>query len=77
VIRASRSDTDTSDRNWPSCDVQFGDYGAQYNMQAKYAKRKNGGPSASIEPAGCKPEASMSEAMFHAILAEQQKAKQR
>ncbi|PYR17104.1 MAG: hypothetical protein DMF95_17665 [Acidobacteria bacterium] len=76
MIRASRSDTDTSDRNWPSCDVQFGDYGAQYNMQAKYAKLKNGGPNPFIDPASCKPEANISEAMFHAILAEQQKAKQ-
>jgi len=56
--------------------VQFGDYGAQYNMQAKYAKLKNGGPNPFIDPASCKPEANISEAMFHAILAEQQKAKQ-
>jgi len=58
------------------CDVQFGDYGAQYNMQAKYAKLKNGGPNPFIDPASCKLEANISEAMFHAILAEQQKAKQ-
>ena len=58
------------------CDVQLGDHGAQYNMQAKYAKLKNGGPNPFIDPASCKLEADISEAMFHAILAEQQKAKQ-
>jgi metallo-beta-lactamase class B len=58
------------------CDVQLGDHGAQYNMQAKYAKLKNGGPNPFIDPATCKVEADISEAMFHAILAEQQKARQ-
>ncbi len=57
------------------CDVQLGDHGAQYNMQAKYAKLKNGGPNPFIDPTTCKLEADISEAMFHAILAEQQKAK--
>ena len=58
------------------CDVQLGDYGAGYNMEAKYAKLKNGGPNPFIDPASCKLEADISEAMFHAILAGQQKAKQ-
>lgn len=58
------------------CDVQLGDHGAQYNMQAKYAKLQNGGPNPFIDPATCKLEADISEAMFHAILAEQQKAGQ-
>jgi metallo-beta-lactamase class B len=55
------------------CDVQLGDHGAQYNMQAKYAKLRTGGPNPFIDPATCKLEAEISEAMFRAILAEQQK----
>ena len=58
------------------CDVQLGDHGAQYNMQAKYAKLRSGGPNPFIDPATCKLEADISEAMFHAILAEQQKTGQ-
>jgi metallo-beta-lactamase class B len=53
------------------CDVQLGDHGAQYNMQAKYAQRRNGGPNPFIDPGSCKLEAEISEAMFRAILAEQ------
>ncbi len=52
------------------CDVQLGDHGAQYNMQGKYAKLQNGGPNPFIDPATCKLEAEISEAMFRAILAE-------
>jgi metallo-beta-lactamase class B len=58
------------------CDVQLGDHGAQYNMQAKYAKLQNGGPNPFVDPGTCKLEAEISEAMFLAILAEQQKARQ-
>jgi metallo-beta-lactamase class B len=56
------------------CDVQLGDHGAQYNMQEKYAKLKDGGPNPFIDPASCTLEADVEEAMFHAILAEQQQA---
>jgi metallo-beta-lactamase class B len=56
------------------CDVQLGDHGAQYNMQEKYAKLKDGGPNPFIDPATCTLEADIEEAMFHAILAEQQQA---
>jgi metallo-beta-lactamase class B len=55
------------------CDVQLGDHGAQYDMQAKFAKVRSGGPNPFIDPATCKLEAQISEAMFRAILAEQQK----
>jgi metallo-beta-lactamase class B len=55
------------------CDVQLGDHGAQYNMQQKFAKVRTGGPNPFIEPASCTLEADIEEAMFHAILAEQQK----
>ena len=56
------------------CDVQLGDHGAQYNMQEKFAKLKDGGPNPFIDPASCTLEADVQEAMFHALLAEQQQA---
>ena len=56
------------------CDVQVGDHPAQYNMQEKYAKLQNGGLNPFIDAASCTLEADIEEAMFHAILDEQQKA---
>jgi metallo-beta-lactamase class B len=56
------------------CDVQLGDHGAQYNMQEKYAKMKEGSPNPFINPASCTLEADVEEAMLNAILAEQQQA---
>jgi metallo-beta-lactamase class B len=56
------------------CDVQLGDHGAQYEMQEKYAKLREGGPNPFIDPATCTTEADVQEAMMHAILAEQQQA---
>ncbi len=56
------------------CDVQLGDHGAQYNMQEKYAKMKQGSPNPFINPASCTLEADVEEAMLNAILAEQQQA---
>ena len=56
------------------CDVQLGDHGAQYNMADKFAKIKDGGPNPFIDPTSCTLEADIEEAMFHAILAEQQQA---
>jgi metallo-beta-lactamase class B len=56
------------------CDVQLGDHGAQYNMQEKYAKLKAGAPNPFIDPASCTLEADVQEAMFKAVLAEQQQA---
>jgi len=55
------------------CDVQLGDHPAQYNMQAKYAKIRNGSPNPFIDPANCNLETDIEEAMFHALIAEQQK----
>jgi len=57
------------------CDVQLGDHGAQYNMQEKFAKLKAGGPNPFVDPSTCTLEADVEEAMFHAILAEQQAAR--
>jgi hypothetical protein len=45
-------------------------------MTEKYAKLKPGAPNPFIDPSGCRLEADMEEAMFKAILAEQQKAEQ-
>ncbi len=56
------------------CDVQLGDHPAQYSMEEKYAKLRNGSRNPFIDAAGCKIEVDIQEAMFHAILAEQQKA---
>ena len=56
------------------CDVPLGDHPAEYGMAEKYAKLKPGGPNPFIDPSGCRLEADMEEAMFNAILAEQQKA---
>jgi metallo-beta-lactamase class B len=58
------------------CDVQLGDHPAQYNMETKYGKLRNGGRNPFIDPASCKFEADIQEAMFNAILAEQQKGAQ-
>jgi len=57
------------------CDVQLGDHGAQYNMQEKYAKLKDGAPNPFIDPASCTQEADIEEAMMHALVAEQQAAR--
>ena len=58
------------------CDVPLGDHPAQYRMEEKYAKLRNGSRNPFIDAAGCRLEADIEEAMFHAILAEQQKAAQ-
>ncbi len=58
------------------CDVQLGDHPAQYNMHEKYARLQSGGPNPFIDPADCKLEADIQEAMFKAILAEQPPADQ-
>jgi metallo-beta-lactamase class B len=57
------------------CDVPLGDHPAQYNMQAKYSKIQKGGPNPFIDASGCTVEADIEEAMFHAILDEQRKAR--
>lgn len=57
------------------CDILLGDHGAQYNMQEKYAKLKEGAPNPFIDPAGCTVEADVEEAMMKALLVEQKGAK--
>ena len=55
------------------CDVPLGDHPAQYNMMEKYAKLQKGGANPFIDRAGCWNEADIEEAMFRALLDEQQK----
>ncbi len=55
------------------CDVPLGSHPSMYNMQAKYAKLAAGGPNPFIDPQGYKTELDIDEAMFRAVLAEQQK----
>ena len=57
------------------CDVPLGDHAAQYNMQAKYATRRNGGPNPFLDAANCTAEADIQEAMFRATLDEQTSAR--
>ena len=56
------------------CDVQLSDHPAVYNMQDKYAALGKGGKNPFIDPAHCKAEADIQEAMFHAMLDEQKKS---
>ncbi len=54
------------------CDVPLGDHPGQYGMQEKFAKMHPGGPNPFIDPKGCNDETDLEEAMFHAVLKEQQ-----
>jgi metallo-beta-lactamase class B len=58
------------------CDVPLGDHPSEYGMVEKYARLTPGALNPFIDPSGCRLEADMEEAMFKAILAEQQKAEQ-
>ncbi|HYM25462.1 MAG TPA: subclass B3 metallo-beta-lactamase [Vicinamibacterales bacterium] len=55
------------------CDVPLGSHPGMYNRDEKYAKLGNGGPNPFIDPDGCKLEVDIDEAMYHAVLAEQEK----
>ena len=55
-----------------SCDVPLGDHPAQYNMQEKFGKLRPGGANPFLDRAGCNVETDLEEAMFHAILKEQE-----
>ena len=56
------------------CDVPLGSHPAMYNLDEKYTKLAAGGPNPFIDPAGYTLEVDIAEAMFRAVLAEQQKA---
>jgi metallo-beta-lactamase class B len=57
------------------CDVPLGSHPSMYNMQEKYAKIGKG-PNPFIDPEGYKTEVDIDEAMFKAVLAEQEKKAQ-
>jgi metallo-beta-lactamase class B len=59
------------------CDVPLGSHPGMYRLAEKYAKLGQGGPNPFIDPAGYKAELDLDEAMFHAVLAAQQKAASR
>ncbi len=65
------------DRSFPRvralpCDVPLGDHPAEYGMQAKYAKAAPGAPNPFIDKANCFAEVDIQQAMYRAVLAEQQ-----
>ena len=53
------------------CDVPLGSHPGMYSMADKYAKVGKGGPNPYVDPAGCKAELDLDEAMFRAVLAAQ------
>lgn len=55
-------------------DVPLGSHPGMYNLDEKYKKLAAGGPNPFIDPAGYTLEVDIDEAMFRAVLAEQQKA---
>ena len=56
------------------CDVPLGSHPGMYKMTEKYSKITREGPNPFIDPAGYLLEVDIDEAMFRAVLAEQQKA---
>jgi metallo-beta-lactamase class B len=55
------------------CDVPLGSHPSMYSLEQKFPKIGKG-PNPFIDPAGCKQEIDLAEAMFRAVLAEQKKA---
>ena len=56
-----------------ACDVQLGDHPAQFGMDAKYAAMQTSKTNPFIDARTCGRETDIQEAMFKAVLAEQQK----
>ena len=56
------------------CDVLLGDHPSEYAMAEKYAQLKPGAPNPFVDKATCTRELKIEEAMFHAILKEQEAA---
>lgn len=56
-----------------TCDVPLGSHPSMYNLDRKYPLIGKG-PNPFIDPAGCKAEVDLAEAMFRAVLAEQKRA---
>jgi metallo-beta-lactamase class B len=55
------------------CDVPLASHPAMYDLAEKYAKVSEGGPNPFIDPTGYVRELDLTEAMFQAVLAAQQK----
>ncbi len=55
------------------CDVPLGSHPSMYNLDTKFPK-VGSTPNPFVDPAGCKLEIDIAEAMFNAVLAEQKKA---
>jgi metallo-beta-lactamase class B len=55
-----------------ACDVPLGSHPGMYNLDEKFAKLGKGGPNPFIDPDGYRLELDIDEAMFRAVLAEQQ-----
>ena len=62
----------TASRALP-CDVPLGSHPGMYNLEEKFAKLGQGGPNPFIDPDGYRLELDIDEAMFRAVLAEQQR----
>lgn len=58
------------------CDVPLGDHPAQYGMHAKFDALKNGQANPFVDAPNCLREADIQEAMYHAVLEEQNKESQ-
>jgi metallo-beta-lactamase class B len=56
------------------CDVMLGDHPGEYGMIEKYGKLMPGGPNPFVDAETCHKEIDVEEAMFHAILKEQESA---
>ena len=56
------------------CDVPLASHPAMYDLETKFAKIRAGGTNPFIDPEGYKAELDLTEAMFRAVLAAQQKA---
>ncbi len=56
------------------CDIPLGDHPAQYSMQEKFGKLKPGSANPFLDRAGCNDETDVEEAMFRAIIKEQEQA---
>ena len=56
------------------CDIFLASHGAVYDSKEKYAKLRAGGPNPFIDPDGYKKEIAIEEAIFNAVLAQQNKA---
>jgi metallo-beta-lactamase class B len=55
------------------CDVPLGSHPGMYRMKEKYDKLAASGANPFVDPAGYKVELDIDEAMFHAVLEQQQK----